>query len=403
MPLKQQLKDWVRVTPVGRQLVRWRDRRPLPPSLFRTRAIAAAVSSVKELNHGESARARLLAPKLDTARIETTNVCNLNCVGCGTKLATRTRSFINDELFRSALAELKRQGLHSAGLYTVGEPLLSKNLSDLIGVAFDHDFGIGFSTNGSYPDRIETIYRRFKHKLVGARFSVDAVRPETYAKIRLDGNFAAVLESIRRIHKINDGIINKYITITTKNLVMDDNIYELNEFFDVFGDYIRPHNNIFSLPTNMSLHDGFVDTTVNFPALVRENSPCDLPAHTCAVNADGSVTLCYCRDFNGELIAGNIKEQSLEQIFYGEKAREIREKQLGLREQDATCCIGCNSVYGFANSILNAFIQFLNASGFTSSGIIFGRRILEMLADLDRAARTKDPTQIENAIALHFR
>ena len=98
-------------------------------------------------------------PKLRHARIETTNICNLNCIGCGTKATKRAKNFINLENFKKAANALRSQGMEVVSLYTTGEPFLSKNLDELV----EYLFSIGFkkvkiSSNGQYPDRMERTF-----------------------------------------------------------------------------------------------------------------------------------------------------------------------------------------------------------------------------------------------------
>ena len=77
-------------------------------------------------DHHKETIALLNNPKLKHARIETTNVCNLNCIGCGTKATKRAKNFIDLENFKIAADALRSQGateVHAAcshGLFTGG-------------------------------------------------------------------------------------------------------------------------------------------------------------------------------------------------------------------------------------------------------------------------------------------
>jgi hypothetical protein len=66
---------------------------------------------------------------------------------------------------------------------------------------------------------------------------------------------------------------------------------------------------------------------------------CELMTDTFAVLADGTCTYCCC-DYEGELDLGNALNSSLEDIYYGEKASEIREagkKGIMINERCKVC------------------------------------------------------------------
>ncbi|OGL39385.1 MAG: hypothetical protein A2042_10010 [Candidatus Schekmanbacteria bacterium GWA2_38_11] len=60
---------------------------------------------------------------------------------------------------------------------------------------------------------------------------------------------------------------------------------------------------------------------------VREKSKgeCFAPFKSLAILWNGDCTFC-CQDFDGELVVGNIRENSLEEIWYGEKLNKIRKE-----------------------------------------------------------------------------
>ena len=65
-----------------------------------------------------------------------------------------------------------------------------------------------------------------------------------------------------------------------------------------------------------------------FRKIRNMSQPCSLLYEGLIILANGDVGACWCRDLEGELIVGNIYEDSLEDIWKGEKLGSIRENWL---------------------------------------------------------------------------
>lgn len=353
----------------------------------------------------------LTNPKLRHARIETTNICNLNCVGCGTKATKRAKNFISLEDFKKAADALRSQGIETVSLYTTGEPFLSKNLDELVDYLFSINFKkVKISSNGQYPDRMEKTFKKFLGKLHDARFSIDAAHQEAYQKIRVGGDINLVYESLKRLHKLNKNKKGFYFKITSKNLITKENLNEILDFFRVYDEYINPEDHIFALPNNMGLNTDFEDASGDYPNFVNEQRPCMSPGESVVVNWDGGVSPCYTgRDFHGEIVVGNIYKEKFEDIWLGKKSKELRDTFLKnesgeyKKEMTASCCVGCFGIHPFANGITNAFIQYLYHKNKKISGIEGGTRIKELLYDLNIAASKKDNDQALEVVNKHFK
>jgi pyruvate-formate lyase-activating enzyme len=395
---------WVRSQRIKR---RRHSERTLTPDYYKDQASKWVSRGLGEIFADRDLDRNLLRnPDLRHARIETTNICNLDCIGCGTKRTKRKKSVIGIDLFEKAVLELKKMGVTGVGLYTIGEPLLSKNLGELIAIAQHHGMRTGFSTNGQYPERMDKIYQRFGtgRGLGGARFSVDAATEETYKKIRVGGDLNKIIESMRRIHNVNKQKKDLWVEITTKNMVVEDNVDEITEFFRVFDEWVYPEHHLFYLPNNMGLIEDFESTGMSYPNLVSPWPPCKIPATSLSVLADGGVNLCYIgRDFHGELTVGNIQDDDLSDIFHGKAATAVRAEHLeGESSLTASCCIGCERVYHFAKEVLCCFIQFQYRKNKDIQGQVLGERIRDLLHNMNSYADRKHVSKLATCIDQHF-
>ena len=410
--IRSKLSNILSMNSYGDYFVRSYRRRIVNPPYCKNKALKAAnyVSYYTNREYEEGIENQLKNPVLKHARIETTNICNLNCIGCGTKATKRAKNFINLDNFKKAADALRSKGLDTVSLYTTGEPFLSKNIDELITYLFDTGFKkVKISSNGQYPDRMVATYEKFLGKLHDARFSIDAAHQNTYKNIRVGGDIELIKDTMRGLHKLNKGKKDFYFKISTKNLITKENLDEILDFYHVFGEWVNPENHIFALPNNMGLNEDFEDASSDYPSFIKMQRPCQSPAESVVINWDGGVSPCYTgRDFHGEIVVGNVYEKKLEDIWTGEEAKKLRDTFLKdengkfKRDIKASCCKDCFTVYPFANDICNAYILFLYLSNPKMTGKEGGTRIRELLFDLHNAAIKKSNPMADEVVQKHF-
>ncbi len=126
--------------------------------------------------------------------IEVTNRCNLLCETCPRTYFTREplRSLTYDEFVFIAeqFPEMRRAVLHG-----IGEPLLNKDLPQIIAYLKRREIEVLFNSNGTLltPAWQEALVRS---GLDEYRCSIDGAEPETYARIR----------GADLLHKIEQGL-----------------------------------------------------------------------------------------------------------------------------------------------------------------------------------------------------
>ncbi len=108
-----------------------------------------------------------------SSNIEITNACNLNCLMCNTKLQDRPNELMEPKVFERIILELQKTGVTTAGLHTVGETFVYKDLEVLLEIAQFHNFRVWISTNAQFPERIQEVYTRFSKMLSDIRISVE--------------------------------------------------------------------------------------------------------------------------------------------------------------------------------------------------------------------------------------
>ena len=329
------------------------------------------------------------------ALIEITNACNLNCLMCNTKFQTRPEGLMSAEVFERIVTELKANGINNAGLHTVGETFLYKDLATLVNIAKKHDFRVWMSTNGQYPERMMRLYQKFPKQITDIRISTDGATQETFEKIRIGGSFDKLMESFEILHSLNSGKKQYRIGLTVDSILNMANIFEIRSYFDIFGKYVSSEDINFNIVNSLnSLKDGidedsYISQSFPFTHLINSSVPCHMPFTNSYFTYDGQVTLC-CRDYNGEITAGDIMDSTLEQVWNGEQAENIRHQHKNPETLKIDACLKCYSPYRFISTITNYFIHYLYLKIPELSPRKFGEAIYSFLNGMNKCMETKD-------------
>ena len=335
------------------------------------------------------------------SNIEITNACNLNCLMCNTKLQERPNRLMEPEVFERIIIELQATGVNVAGLHTVGETFVYKDLETLLDIAQHHNFRVWISTNAQFPERIEEVYTRFPKMLNDIRISVDGATAETFEHIRVGGSFAKVIESFEVIHKLNDGKHNFRIGTTLDSILNSETIYEIPLYFEKFGKYMASENMNFWVINGLSPDNSYFKTTFPYPNLIRSEVPCHLPFTSQYFTYDGKATLC-CRDYNEEIVVGDIKTSSLKEIWDGEEAEKVREQHRNPETLNINACQNCFGPHKFVETVINNFIHYLHLSRPGISKEEFGDSVATLLERMDGAMATQDIPALKQCVSDTF-
>jgi radical SAM protein with 4Fe4S-binding SPASM domain len=335
------------------------------------------------------------------SNIEITNACNLNCLMCNTKMQERPYSYMKPEVFERIILQLKETGIKTAGLHTVGETFVYKDLESLFEIARLHDFTLWVSTNGHFPERIEEIYRKFPKILNDIRISVDGANKETFEHIRVGGSFDKVIESFEVVHRLNRGKQNFKIGVTLDSILNMDTAYELPLYFERFEKYVAPENINFWVVTGLSPDSSYFRETFPFSNLIRSEVPCDMPFNSQYFTYDGKATMC-CRDYNGEITVGDIMDTSIKEIWDGESAEKVRDQHRNPETLSIDACKKCYGPHPFVQTVANNFIHYLYFKMPGLSNEEMGNAVTRLFEGMNDAMKTKDIPALKTLTANAF-
>jgi radical SAM protein with 4Fe4S-binding SPASM domain len=263
--------------------------------------------------------------------MELTNNCNLHCLFCptGTGTSTRNKGFMAEEVFQKLLENLKgrRVGLRFSRW---GEPTLHPKIKDFFKMAKMEGHLLHLNTNGQLLNEV------FITDLIAAgmdsiKFSFQGVDERTYQEMRQDSSYNKLLENIKTVYTIRGTKALPYIHVSTTTT------YETDDEIKGFMKRINPHCDLVTTGKTKLEHIEIEKTKLNDPQkkllseLKEKESMIEERLKMCpevfgkvSVDWDGQITAC-CSDYNRDMIIGDIKKDSLYNIFHGVKIKEYRE------------------------------------------------------------------------------
>lgn len=270
--------------------------------------------------------------------VELSNLCNHKCFFCANQKMTRKIGTMNEKLLYKILNEAFDLGTREVGFYTVGEPFISKNLSEYVYEAkkIGYEY-VYITTNGTLatPERSKSV---IEAGIDSIKFSINAGTKETYRRIHGKDDFDRVIENLKFISNYRE-INKKKFKIYVSFVVTKQNQNEKTIVEQFFGDMVD--DIIFS---NVRNQVGYMNEEMKFLSVGKNeyeinSPPCPLPFESLYVTYEGYLTIC-CSDIQNYLTVADLNINSLHDAWFSDKFQEIREKHLE-DNLNGTLCYNC--------------------------------------------------------------
>ncbi len=257
------------------------------------------------------------APRLpEIVQIESTNICNAKCVFCPRDEMDRKQGVMSWELFTKVTDECVALGIPSIRLHNYGEALLDRRLVDKIRYAKQRGVReVGIISNGSLITD-EIARGLVEGGLDAINISVDAAGREVFERTRIGLKYDRVIAGIERILSARAALGRTRPKLVLSFVRQAQDSAEEQAFIAQWkarADKIHI--------TDLHNWAG----TLHHDADVR--FPCYRAWLTFTVLWDGRVSLC-CADFDGRHILGDLKTQSIVEVWNGEAYRATRAAHL---------------------------------------------------------------------------
>lgn len=284
--------------------------------------------------------------------VDPASSCNFKCTFCPTghrdliAATGRFQGVMKFELFQKIVDDLGEfdKPIKVLRMYKDGEPFLNKRLADMVAYARRAGYiqSIDTTTNGTFltPERVGPVLEAGIDKI---HISVDGMNRETYRRFTgFDFDFDAFVRNVKWLYA-NKGRCEIVIKIPSE-LVTED---ERQKFFDTFGDYcdrIFVENFAPCWPEfDVEKHTGVKITKGIYQQEISPTDTCPYIFYSYSVNSDGLVSSCFL-DWGRKLVIGDVRRQSMKQIWNSERMNALRLQHLQGRRRDNGVCANCGQL-----------------------------------------------------------
>lgn len=284
--------------------------------------------------------------------IDPSDRCNFQCKFCPTgdrelmkKTPGRNFGCLDFELYKKIIDDLAEfeDKIKVIRLYKDGEPLLNPHFADMV----------KYAKQSGYVDRVDTTtnaallnhdlsLRIIEAGLDRINISIEGVRDEQYREFSgANVNFEKLVENIAFFYKNRKQC--EMIVKINGDVISEE---EKQVFLDTFGDIT---DGIF-IESIMDCWPTFelekVDVNESrgiYGQQIKEVLTCPYPFYSFPINSDGSASLCFL-DWSRKLVIGNVKEQSVKEIWDSKAMREYQMMFLKGERKSHPVCADCGQL-----------------------------------------------------------
>jgi len=317
--------------------------------------------------------------------LELTNKCNFHCEFCPSDSQTRLHGYMDLPLAKKIFNEISEKKLVSqVHLHLMGEPTLHPKLNEILNYARDKNVMINLTTNGStlvkkkVPKLLESISGTITASLMTPTEETYEIRGDVgLSWDRYINNFRLLVrEHLMRIpkgEKINYAITMRIMVSEKKkkgtvkvlecSQDIQDNWNEWSNFVQsvekelelkpfkrkkidadkTFSSLSDTNEVSYNLQQGLRLQFWkaftFANSRVNEDYKLKPQKKaqfCSHPFTDFGVLWNGDVTLC-CLDHDGTLEAGNVRNNSIEEVLKSSSSKKLRASMHSLEELHPTC------------------------------------------------------------------
>ncbi len=269
---------------------------------------------------------------------ESSTVCQMKCKMCPLKDMKRPNMFMSLDIVKKVVKELKEKGkgiIKTSYLHRIGEPTLNKDIFKIIDLVASAGVRTSISTNCILlKERKEEIFNSNLRELT---LCLEGITRETYGKYRDKRYFDLVLFNI--FDFLNDWSRRKSkIHVQLQTIRMRDNVKEIPKIMKTFSKF-KSRGSFEILCRGYSTFGGRVEDLGEGKTTPRRFG-CDKPWREASISVDGRVSFC-CRDSDDLGVVGDVRKQSIYDIWHGNEYQRIRNLFLKKEFNSIELCRNC--------------------------------------------------------------
>lgn len=271
--------------------------------------------------------------------IEVTSRCNLDCPMCWRTDRLRKDLFgpVEDMdlgLYRKIIDEAGQGGVSAVKLCLLGEPLMHPDIVEIVRYAKQRGIvDVIFNTNGVL------LTEQMGHDLLeagvdGVFISFDSDDRSTYEKIRIGASFESVVHNVAALYRLrNSSPRYAHVQIRVSKVVFP---HEGQDDVDRFIRFWQDKVDAVGFNTYMKPSESGSE-------VIGPCACCDMIWQRMSVMTNGDVLPC-CSVNLPLYVLGNLREQSVFELWHGERMTRLREAHLAGRMREIPMCATCDYI-----------------------------------------------------------
>jgi len=249
------------------------------------------------------------------------------------------------ELFKKIADDMTKfpKKIEVLRLYKDGEPLINKDLPAMIKYAKEIKASnrIDTTTNASLltKKRAEEIVKAGLDRINISIYGIKSEQYSAFSGVKLE--FKQILENVRNFYEIREQC-EMLVKINGDQLTEE----EKNVFLEYFGDYTDKIyiEHTMSCWPEFNLRGVDINPKVGiYGQQIKEVEVCPYPFYSIAINSDGVVSVCFL-DWGRKLGLGNIREESLKDVWEGRAMKQYRKMFLEGERKNHPVCGTCGQM-----------------------------------------------------------
>jgi MoaA/NifB/PqqE/SkfB family radical SAM enzyme len=288
---------------------------------------------------------RLAADFPSQILMDITEVCNLACTHCPHPTFATSEHYsgrhLNPALNEKMIEEVRQYGQRRTQYIRYasnGEPLVHPNGYDMIQSAVDHSgVFVTLTTNGKIMNEKRT-QRLLESGVHLIDISIDAFKPETYAKIRVKGNLEVTRENVLRLIRwVKESKAKTKVVVS-----FVEQPQNTNETVD-FESYWKDRGADFVVIRRLHSCSGAMVELADMRRQAKgqqQRRPCLYPWERIVINARGDLAFCPSDWVHGSYVADYVKT-TIKEEWQGNFYRRLRDAHLKSDYQNHAFCGQC--------------------------------------------------------------
>lgn len=292
--------------------------------------------------------------------VDPTDKCNFQCKFCPTgdrdlmkNTPGRNHGNMDFELFKKIVDDICEfeKPIKVLRLYKDGEPTINPHFADMIRYAKEKKCSerIDTTTNASLLtpeknlDMIDAGIDRINISIEG----VNAKQYMDFSKYKVD--FDKLVDNVRHLYE-NKKQCEVIVKINGDTLAEE----EKDKFYEIFGNiadgvYIE---HIMSCWPEFELNGVEVNQEYGiYGQEIKEVEVCPYVFYSFSINSDGTASTCFL-DWSRKLLIGNVNEESVKDVWLGEKLRNYQKMFLKKKRKSHPMCGNCGQMsHGLPDNI----------------------------------------------------